>query len=75
MAKETKSSETEATSKKCGIVMPIAAFDGHTATHWSDVKEIIQEAGEKAGFEPNLVSYADETSVIHKTIIFMTMKL
>ena len=64
---ETATQET--LKKKCGIVMPIAGFDGYSSDHWLDVKEIIGEAAGKAGFEPNLVSYTDETSVIHKTII------
>lgn len=54
---------------KCGIVMPIAEMDGYSAQHWSDVKEIISEVAESAGMDVNLVSYTDETTVIHKTII------
>lgn len=53
----------------CGIVMPISAIDGCLETHWSDVREIIDEAIEEAGFEPNLVSNADDVGIIQKRII------
>jgi hypothetical protein len=60
-----------APSKKdvCGIIMPISAVDGCSESHWGDVKEILEEAIEESGFEPNLVSSADEVSVIQKRII------
>lgn len=54
---------------KCGIVMPIAAMDGYPAQHWIDVKEIISEVAEAADMDANIVSYTDEATVIHKTII------
>lgn len=72
MAKTTKRPRKAAAKSKkdkCGIVMPIAAFGEYTADHWKDVKEIIVEAAEKAGFEANIVSYTNESAVIHKTII------
>jgi hypothetical protein len=53
----------------CGIVMPISAWDGCTESHWADVREILEEAVDEAGFEPNLVSNADEVSVIQKRIV------
>ena len=37
--------------------------------HWIDVKEIITDSINSAGFEGNLVSYSDETAIIQKTII------
>lgn len=49
--------------------MPISAIDGCDASHWSDVKQILFEAIEGAGFLPNLVSDADEVGVIQKRII------
>lgn len=49
--------------------MPISAIDGCDAFHWSDVKQILFEAIEEAGFSPNLVSDADEVGVIQKRII------
>ncbi|HTV69686.1 MAG TPA: hypothetical protein VMF90_14225 [Rhizobiaceae bacterium] len=55
--------------ERCGIVMPISAIDGCSADHRSEVKEIFSEAIEEAGFEPMLVSDADESGIIHKRII------
>lgn len=53
----------------CGLVMPISSIDGCNEQHWSDVKEIITEAVEDAGFKANLVSYADDVGIIQKRII------
>jgi hypothetical protein len=53
----------------CGIVMPISSIDGCSESHWNDVMEIINESIEEAGFEPNLVSNADDIGVIQKRII------
>jgi hypothetical protein len=53
----------------CGIVMPISAMDGYTESHWSDVLDILQDAIRSAGFDPNLVSSADDVGVIQKRII------
>jgi hypothetical protein len=56
----------------CGIIMPISAFDGYTAEHWSDVKSIIQEAVEgitNPKFSARLVSEADDVGIIHKRIV------
>lgn len=61
---------TESKEKKvCGIVMPISAVDGCTESHWTDVFDILSEAIEDAGFDPNLVSNADDVGIIHKRII------
>ena len=49
--------------------MPISSIDGCNEQHWSDVKEILTEAVEGAGFEANLVSYADDVGIIQKRII------
>ena len=49
--------------------MPISAMEGCSESHWADVLEIISEAIESAGFEPNLVSNADDVGIIHKRII------
>jgi hypothetical protein len=63
-------SSAEAQQKPiCGIIMPISALDGCTTSHWSDVFDIFSGAIEKAGFEPNIVSNAEEVTFIHKTII------
>jgi hypothetical protein len=53
----------------CGIVMPISTIDGCSESHWSDVLEILSDAIEDSGFEPNLVSNADDIGIIHKRII------
>jgi hypothetical protein len=62
---------TESIEKRmiCGIVMPISSIDGCSESHWSDVLEIITDAIEKAEFDANLVSHADEVGIIHKRII------
>lgn len=54
---------------KCGLVMPISEIDGCTEKHWQEVKGIITEAVEDAGFTANLVSYADDVGIIQKRII------
>jgi hypothetical protein len=53
----------------CGIVMPISSCDGCSESHWSDILEILNESIEEAGFEPKLVSNADDVGIIHKRII------
>lgn len=59
----------DATPPRCGIVMPISSIDGCDERHWIDVQFILKEAITDAGFDPNLVSHADEVGVIHKRII------
>jgi len=54
---------------RCGIIMPMSAIDGCPESHWSDVRDIISDAIEDAGFEPNLVSDADDVGIIQKRII------
>ncbi len=53
----------------CGLVMPISTIDGCNEQHWMDIKDIISEAIEDAGFTANLVSYADDVGIIQKRII------
>jgi hypothetical protein len=53
----------------CGIVMPISEIDGCPAAHWVEVRDILEASIKQAGFEPRLVSDADEVDVIHKRII------
>lgn len=67
--KKTETDKETTVRKKCGIVMPIAGFNGYPEEHWRDVKEIIIDAADMAGFDAELVSYRNETAVIHKTII------
>ena len=54
---------------KCGLVMPISAIGDCTASHWADVKAILTEAIAAAGFEANLVSFANESRIIQNTIV------
>ena len=49
--------------------MPISPIDGFPPDHWNDVRVILMDAIKNAGFEVDLVSNADESSVIQKTII------
>jgi hypothetical protein len=72
-SKEVKSIGTAQADKSpsgvCGIVMPISAIDGCSEGHWADVLEIVSDAIEDAGFEPNLVSNAEDVGIIQKRII------
>ncbi len=63
--KEDKPSER----KKCGIVMPISSIDNCSAEHWTEVLNIIKESVKAAGFEPILVSDADDSGIIQRRII------
>lgn len=61
-----KSVETKST---CGIVMPISSIDSCSAEHWQDVKTILCKAIIDAGYDPKLVSDADDSGVIQKRIV------
>jgi hypothetical protein len=63
--------KTEITESKpiCGIIMPISAIDSYSSEHWAEVKRIISEAVNDAGYKPNLVSNADDIGIIQKRII------
>lgn len=54
---------------KCGIVMPISAIDNCSSDHWSEVLSILKESIVQSGFDPNLVSDADDSGIIQKRII------
>ncbi len=54
---------------RCGIIMPISAIEGYTEAHWIDVRNILFDAIEEAGFEANLVSDADDVGIIQKRIV------
>ena len=72
MAKENKVSEAsvqEAKKQICGIVMPISSIDNCTENHWKEVKGIISDAIEAAGFEARLVSEANDSGIIQKRIV------
>jgi hypothetical protein len=53
----------------CNIIMPISAFEDYSEGHWSDMHAILRDVIESAGFTGDLVSNADETNIIHKTIV------
>jgi hypothetical protein len=67
--KRTKSSAQQHAREICGIVMPIGTIDGCAESHWAEVLEVLSETVEDAGFEPNLVSNAEEVGIIQKRII------
>jgi hypothetical protein len=68
IARSLRVSEKE-TKLHCGIVMPISKIDGCEEGHWAEVRSILNQAVVQAGFEPNLVSDADDVGIIHKRII------
>jgi hypothetical protein len=49
--------------------MPISLTDGCGEAHWLEVKAILTEAIDKAGFKAELVSSGDESGIIQKRII------
>ena len=60
---------TEAKKPICGIIMPISSIDNCSETHWKEVKGIITDAVEAAGFEAQLVSEANDSGIIQKRIV------
>jgi hypothetical protein len=59
-------------SLTCGLIMPISGIDSCPAEHWSDVKQILQDAIEAVAspkFTARLVSDADDVGVIQKRIV------
>jgi hypothetical protein len=68
MSEEKKQIE-KTEEKQCGLVMPISSIDGCNEQHWLDVKSILSEAVQSAGFVAKLVSYADDVGIIQKRII------
>jgi hypothetical protein len=61
MNEEVSMAETDA-KKTCGIIMPISELAGCPKAHWDEVRGIIEQAIRSAGFEPNMVSHADEVA-------------
>ena len=61
--------DNEIKKPTCGLVMPISAIDGCLETHWEEVKAILTDAVQSAGYEANLVSNADDVGVIQKRIV------
>lgn len=64
-----QANKIEDTKPQCGIIMPISAIEDCPASHWSDVRRIIDTAVFNAGYVPNLVSDANDTGVIQKRIV------
>lgn len=56
-------------SPKCGLVMPISAWEGCSELHWAEVKSIIIEALEGSGFDVELVSTGADVGVIQNRIV------
>jgi len=77
MSKETKKTggpaqvEVTTPDKKptCGIVMPIGAMGDCSVEHWLEVRQILIDVCNSAGFISSLVSDADEVGIIQKRII------
>lgn len=69
VAKKQVENTSAVTKPTCGIVMPISAIDGCSENHWSDVKTILQEAIASAGYEADIVSNAEDISVIQTRIV------
>jgi hypothetical protein len=67
--RNAKPDEAALAAPVCGLIMPISALEGCTEQHWLDVRDIIFDAIRNAGFEPNLVSNADDVGIIQKRII------
>ncbi|QHS56409.1 hypothetical protein GWR56_12990 [Mucilaginibacter sp. 14171R-50] len=66
---ENKSEEKSEQLKTCGIIMPISPTDGYTDSHWQEVMAIIKLVVTESGFEPNIVSNADDVGIIHNRIV------
>src|SRR5687767_8839852 len=67
-----KEEETQAQEKPrsfCGIVMPLAEWDGQLEKHWSQVQQILIDAIADAGFDGRMVSAAADVGIIHKRIV------
>jgi len=53
----------------CGIIMPISPIDGLSVQHWAEVRSIITDVAENAGFDTKIVSEADDSGMIPKRIV------
>jgi hypothetical protein len=71
MAKTEKTTQNKEIEVKpiCGLIMPISPIDGCSTEHWSEIQSILKEVAKSCGFEPNLVSDADDIGIIQKRII------
>ena len=64
---QTKTAEE--VKQQCGIIMPISTIEDCPASHWNEVKRILEVAITKAGYAPLLVSDANDSGVIQKRIV------
>jgi nucleoside 2-deoxyribosyltransferase len=64
-----KSEVEEKIRLKCGLIMPIAALDGCTESHWEEVRNIIKEALFDTEFDVELVSDSNEIGIIQNRIV------
>lgn len=69
MTKDIKKGDKEVKKPICGIIMPISSIDNCPESHWKEVKGIITDAVETAGFEAQLVSEANDSGIIQKRIV------
>lgn len=69
MKKEENKTEVINEKPICGIIMPISPIDGCSNEHWNEVKNILTEAIESAGYCASLVSDADDSGIIQKRIV------
>ncbi|MDR3027240.1 MAG: hypothetical protein LBV35_02145 [Acinetobacter sp.] len=63
------SDQLENSQKICGIIRPIAKMnDFYTFEHWNNVKDIMERAIKKAGYDPLTVSDSKGSTTIHSSI-------
>lgn len=53
----------------CGVVRPIAAWDGCSFEHWADIQDIVAEACMETGYFARVVSEMTGASVIQAEIV------
>jgi hypothetical protein len=60
---------SEESREICGIIMPISEIDGCSVSHWGDVRSILNNVIDSAGFEPKIVSDGEPTGIIQNRIV------
>lgn len=66
---ENGQAKKEEAKPQCGIIMPISTIEDCSASHWGEVKRILETAIKAAGYVPLLVSDANDSGVIQKRIV------
>ncbi|MGY2133621.1 hypothetical protein ACW9KT_15435 [Hymenobacter sp. HD11105] len=72
---ETENPTTEIlTDKKigegiCGIVMPMSGSGDYSAEHWAQIRTIIEDAAEEAGFKARIVSTNTSQGIIQSNLV------